>query len=351
MRVAQRTISRNYLRTLNGALSKRAESFERGTTGLKFTTLSENVSDGTRAMHVQEQRYQANQYLDNTNNLLYEMNSVDSNLKSLQSILQTAQEKVLKGMSESGGQDGRDVLAKEISKLKEELLQFANAQFGGKYLFGGTNNSTAPFTVDENTGKLMYNGIEVEGIHKEDGEYFYYPDPNNPDPATRIPIPKDDPIYADIGLGYRYDNNMVADPRTAFEVSFSGLDLIGFGTAAGDKGTQVSGNLYDLLTDIEKSLTPDLKKEELDDQYAQLVKLTDQVGICRTDLGTRMNFLERNADRLKNDIGNLTEKESGLVSSNPADEAIKLKECEYVWMAVLQLGSQILPSSLLDFMR
>ena len=26
MRVAQRTISRNYLRTLNGALSKRAES-------------------------------------------------------------------------------------------------------------------------------------------------------------------------------------------------------------------------------------------------------------------------------------------------------------------------------------
>ena len=142
MRVAQRTISRNYLRTLNGALSKRAESFERGSTGLKFATLSENVSDGTRAMHVQEQRYQATQYLDNTNNLLYEMNSVDSNMESIHSILQTAQEKVLKGMSESMGQDGRDVLAKEISKLKEEILQFANAQYGGKYLFSGTNNST-----------------------------------------------------------------------------------------------------------------------------------------------------------------------------------------------------------------
>lgn len=86
-------------------------------------------------------------------------------------------------------------------------------------------------------------------------------------------------------------------------------------------------------------------------RYTQLVDLTDQVGICRTDLGTRMNFLERNADRLQNDIDNLTEQESGLISSNPADEAIKLKECEYVWMAVLQLGSQILPSSLLDFMQ
>ena len=45
-----------------------------------------------------------------------------------------------------------------------------------------------------------------------------------------------------------------------------------------------------------------------------------------TDLGTRMNFLERNADRFQNDIDNLTEQESGLISSSPTDEAIKLKE-------------------------
>ena len=167
----------------------------------------------------------------------------------------------------------------------------------------------------------------------------------------KVTIPKNDPIYADIGLGYRYDGNMTADPRTAFQVSFSGLELLGFGTATGENGIRVSGNVYDLLTEIENSLTPDLNKEALDDQYTQLVDLTDQVGVCRTDLGNRMNFLERNADRLQNDIDNLTEQESGLISSNPADEAIKLKECEYVWMAVLQLGSQILPSSLLDFMR
>lgn len=348
MRVAQRTISRNYLRTLNNALSKRAESFERGSTGLKFATLSENVSDGTRAMHVQEQRYQANQHLDNVNNLLYEMNSVDSNMGSIHSILQNAQEKVLKGMSDSMGQDGRDVLAKEISKLKEEILQFANAQYGGKYLFSGTNNSTAPFTVDEESGKLMYNGVEVEKIQydKDNGEYFYM-DEND----QKVSIPKNDPIYADIGLGYRYDSNMNADPRTAMEVSVSGLELLGFGTATGEKGTEVSGNVYDLLTQIENSLTAEGSGEAMDDQYDQLVKLTDQVGICRTDLGTRVNFLERNAERLENDIYNLTEQESGLISSNPADEAIKLKECEYVWMAVLQLGSQVLPSSLLDFMQ
>ena len=73
--------------------------------------------------------------------------------------------------------------------------------------------------------------------------------------------------------------------------------------------------------------------------------------MSRTDLGTRMNFLERVQTRLKADIDNMSEMESKLVSSDPAEEAIKMKECEYVWMAVLQLGSQILPSSLLDYMR
>ena len=56
MRVAQRMISRNYMRTLNNTLSKRAQSLERGDSGLKFNKLSDNVSDGSRAMKIQEER-------------------------------------------------------------------------------------------------------------------------------------------------------------------------------------------------------------------------------------------------------------------------------------------------------
>ena len=88
MRVAQRMISRNYMRTLNNTLSKRAQSLERGDSGLKFNKLSDNVSDGSRAMHIQEERYQSTQQLDNVENLYAEMKSVDSNMESIHSILQ-----------------------------------------------------------------------------------------------------------------------------------------------------------------------------------------------------------------------------------------------------------------------
>ncbi len=402
MRVAQRSISRNYMRRLNNSLSKRTESMERGESGLKFSKLSDNVADGSRAMHIQEERYQSTQQLDNTENLLAELKSVDSNMKSIQSVMQTVQERVLKAMSDPISEDGRAVLAKEISNLKDQLLQFANSQFSGKYLFSGTNNSTQPFTVNEETGKFQFNGIDVDSIYRSssDGKYYYgaqipdlskpgdfipnpdnpgvmMPDPNDPtkqipdlsqpgefipDPAGNPPgemmpdpskqVPHSGDVYADIGLGLKITGDVQADPRTAFQISFSGLELLGFGAPIeGGDGRQISSNAYDLLTQIENAITPNYDKEALDDMHKQLVKLTDKVGMNRTDLGTRTNFLEQTKDRLEADIDNMSELESNLVSSDPAEDAIKMKECEYVWLAVLQLGSQILPSSLLDFMR
>ena len=326
---------------------------ERGTSGLKFKKLSDNVADGSRAMHIQEERYQANQQLSNVEDLLDEMNSVDSNMDSIHSILQSIQEKTLEGMSDTYGPENRAVLAQEIAKKKEQILQFANAQFAGKYLFSGTGNSTQPFTVNETTGKLQFNGVEVESIFKgDDGKFYSLTDPNGDpdDPDNWTKVPNSDEIFADIGLGLKISGDMQADPRTAFQVSFSGLEMLGFGEpVTGKNGTQVASNAYDLLTQIEQALTPEFSKAAMDDLHDQLVNLTDQVGMSRTDLGTRMDYLDRTKDRLESDIDNMTKMESNLISSDPADEAIKMKECEYVWMAVLQLGSQILPSSLLEF--
>ena len=118
----------------------------------------------------------------------------------------------------------------------------------------------------------------------------------------------------------------------------------------GDRGTEVAGNIYDLLTQIEGALHPEFDKAALDDMFTQLVNLTDNVGMTRTDLGNRMEYLELTESRLEDDIADMTELETDLISSDPAEEAIKMKECEYVWLAVMQLGSKVLPTSLLDFM-
>lgn len=575
-------ISRNYKRQINSSMSKQSAALERSESGLAFKKLSDNVAAGSRAMHLQEQRYAAEQQLDNVKNLYAELKSIDSNLSSVHSILQTIQERVLTGMSQDWGQDARDVIAKEIAEKREQLLQFANNQYAGHTLFGGTNNSEPPFTVSAD-GKLQFNGINVEDIFKFEGKYYYYErtlndkgetrytidggeywsadgqtftadlgtttrtltvngktytspahdgvfvdengntvftlvdpadpsqgysqvtidgvlytkngnyyyadgdDPTDPQgkvfeslnsngftftevvedpdtPGTMIPkedgqtvvfdtpavedIPdvatfktnaagtgylqfsigketfskgqdgfyynsdrskafgstdggltffevdpenpdlnapidggaeysftlpvmtgSDDPkivpnsgdTFADIGLGLKIrSSDMMADPRTAYQVSFSGLSIMGCAGISydgdfpdpivGANGTIVSGNLYDLLGQIQNALSPNFDKATLDDCFTQLVNLTDQVGMVRTDLGNRMEYLELTETRLDDDITNMTELETDLISSDPAEEAIKMKECEYVWLALMQLGSKVLPASLLDFM-
>ena len=445
-------VSRNYRRQINSSLAKQNATLERSESGLRFSKLSDDVAAGSRAMHIQEERYQTNQQLENVKDLLAEQKSIDSNLSSMHSILQTIQERVLTGMSEDWGDTAREVIAKEIGEKREQLLQFANAQFGGHTLFGGTNNSTPPFTVS-GEGKLLFNGIEVEGIWKDtsDGKYYYnkpvvddklgtqysiagqpavagsffskdgetftdaagavafktngnggydtitvngnqytndgngnYQDNtgatvytstdglNFTDAAgntvsfsaprmetTAEVVPNSGDTFADIGLGLKISGDQRADPRTAYQVSFSGLTIMGnagddnfnLNPIIGANGTQVSGNLYDLLGQIQEALSEPMDKKALDDMYTQLVALTDDVGMVRTDLGNRMEYLQLTQTRLEDDITNMTALETDLISSDPAEEAIKMKECEYVWLALMQLGSKVLPASLLDFMH
>lgn len=605
-------VARNYRKQVNDAMTKQAQSLERSSSGLAFSKLSDNVASGSRAMYIQEQRYAATQQLNNVKDLMAEQKSIDSNLNSIHSILKTIQERMLKGMSEDWGESSRKVIAQEIGEKMEQLLQFANAQYAGHTLFGGTNNSVNPFTVNERTGKLQYNGIDVDQIFKsaKDGKYYYYPgnedpdhpgnyeytitgskngagtiggtdfdeitiygdgdsfhlegganalwyaeidgnkyykingrfidengkefkpnaaqtgfdqvvidgvtyvkdtdpngkgyyyeagvDPSNPrsivgkvfqsddglsftemevglidgtdehlpefevkgikvggtvkvftyptnddmtmeprefklrdgggydqifvegnyfvkcgtdengmllyksldptedtmltsadglkftvlkaDPNSglvegdefvftepqkvvgeRREVPNSGNTYADIGLGLRMVNSN-ADPRTAYQTNFSGLSFMGFaglswdGTTFPDpligekSGLEIPGNIYDLLAKVKDALYPDFNKNALDDYYTQLVNLTDEVGMVRTDLGNRMQYLELTETRLDEDIYNMTTLETDLISSDPAEEAIKMKEVEYVWLALMQLGSKVLPASLLDFM-
>ncbi len=344
MRIAQITITRNYKNSLQSSLTTQAAIINQGSTGLAFQKLSDNVSDGTRAMRIQEERLRAEAQLSTVEAIQLEFNSVDSNMDSIESILQTAAEKVLKAMSEEKGEEGRMALATEIENLKDQILQFANAQFGGKYLFSGQNNAEPPFGEDPVSGKLTFNGIEVDRIYTNNGDYVYM------DGATERPVPDSGDIYMDIGLGLTMQGDE-PDPRTAFEVSFNGLEIFGFGAAETGEhfGTEVSNNVYDLLNQLVESVT-DNDKNEIDDQYTHLVELTDNMRLSRTELGTRMNFLERTEERLTNDINNLEEMETSLISSDPAEQAIDMKMAEYVWLATLQMGSNILPTSLLDFL-
>ena len=341
MRVTDRAVGRNYLKHLNQARYDYEQTTNRISTGKRFTRLSDDVSSGTRVLRTRSDRYKVEKQLDNIQSINEELSSTEANMQSISDLLTKVSSEILtKAINGTNDQKTLNVYANEISNLKKELVQFANAKYGKKYLFGGTNATGAPFSVDDQTGKLKYNGVFVDDI-KKDADGYFYEDAN----GQKHDIPMDEDVYLDIGMGIKMAGTAI-DPQTGYKISYSGIDILGFGTDAEGR----SNNLYNALDDIEKALRAgDTDKVgELNDK---LKEQQDTFSVHLTDMGSKTQYLDTMEERLKNTVDGYTSRIQDLMGTVPGEEETTLMMNDYTLKAVLQLGSKILPTSLMDYLR
>ena len=346
MRVSDRTTARNYLKYLNKAQDSYAKTNQQIASGCRFERLSDDVSSGTRVLRTRMDMFESQKQLDNVKNINDEMSSTETSMMSINDLLSELHStKLVKAMNESTAQSGRDAIASEVKAMRESILQFANLRYGKRYVFGGSNaSSTAPFTAGKD-GRIEYNGIPVDDIQKDTDGFFYMDGA-----GKRQNIPMDDPVYMDIGLGLKMTGKDV-DPNTGFLLSYSGLDILGFGKDAEGK----SNNLYNMMLDIEKTLkeyeTTPGAKDKLGKLDAHLVKETDRFRGNITDIGSKTQMLDNMQTRLESVVDNYQNRITNLMGTDDKEAATQLSMNEYVLKAVLSMGSRILPISLMDFLR
>jgi len=337
MRVSDKTTSRNFLNYLNNAKTNFAKTNERVASGKRFKRISEDVSAGTRVLRVRGDLKKTEEYLDNVKSINEELSVTENALSYVNEKLVQAHTRIVKGLNDPSGASGRGAIANEISAIKKEILQYANTRYNNKFVLGGSASASAPFTIGAD-GKLLYNGIDVDEIKQNNDGSFYYGTPPNP-------IPMDGELYADIGLGLKMTGSNV-QTDTAFKASYSGLEILGFGKD--NDGT--TKNLYNLLSDIESSLRSG-NMESLGKLDAILVDSTDRFGKFVTDIGTKTNFLDSIETRAKSSIDSYKKQINNLMGIDDAEEAANQTLNDYVLKAVLRMGSDILPLSLMDFLN
>ena len=339
MRVSDRSTARNYLKYLNKARSDYAQTSQRITSGNRFTQLSDDISAGSRVLKTRAEMDKAEKQLNNISSIRESMESAEDHLRQINDIITRVNEVVNRAVNGTNTQASRDAYANEIASLKEQVLQIANAKYGDKFLFGGTNAKTAPFEVDKATGQLKYNGIDVDKIQKDiDG---YYIEEN----GQRKDIPMDDDVYLDIGLGIKMAGTAI-DPSTGFKISYSGLDILGIGQGADGK----SNNIFDTISGIEAALrTGDV--DGASELNTKLHKSREKLMENVTDIGARTQYLETMETRLKNTVDGQKERIQNLMGVTPGEEETRLMMNDYALKAVLQMGSRILPISLMDYLR
>ncbi len=349
MRVADRTTSRNFLKYLDTAKTNYAQTNERVASGNRFTRISDDVSAGTRALRIRGDLAKAEEHYNNVKAINEELVSTENAMTSISEIIgKIHSQKVVKALNDPTGDTGRDSLANEVKAMKEEILQFANSKYYNRYVLGGSNASTAPFTVDTDTGKLLYNKVDVDSIQKDDDGYFNMKDVVDPDTGTitsvRTAIPMDGDIYVDIGLGIKMNEHKMID-NTAFRVSYSGLEILSFGEKDG-----VSNNIYNIIDGIERAIRSG-DMETLKTLDTRLVSQTQKFTANLTDIGANTNFLTTIQTRLEDEIDGYQNQVKNVMGIDDAEEATRQTMNDYVLKAVLSMGANIIPATLMDYLR
>lgn len=329
------------MKYLNKARSDYANTNEKISSGNRFERISQDVIAGTKVLRVRTEMCKAETHYSNVKSALEELSSTELAMVSINNILTSAtSEKINAALSEEKGELGREAIANEIKAMRSEILQYANTKYNSRYVFGGSNSSyTAPFSLNPD-GRLLYNGIDVDLIQKNtDGSYFY----EDAGVVTKISLDTD--VYLDIGLGIKLDGNDI-DPNTGFKISYSGLEVLGYGkNAAG-----MSNNIFNILTEIEDNIS-NFDSVKLNERHAHLRKLCDSFRANLTNIGAKTNLLETMENRLKNSLDSYKSRVNTLMGINDAEEAMNQSMNEYVLKAVIQMGAKILPVTLMDFLR
>ncbi|MBI3090173.1 MAG: flagellar hook-associated protein FlgL [Candidatus Tectomicrobia bacterium] len=238
------------------------------------------------------------QYLRNVSHLNAQLRAAEGTLTSASSLIERVRSLAIAQSNSALTSNERTIAANEVQALRDQLLQLANAKFGGNSLFAGRRTDVVPFSLQAD-GTVSYAG--------DDGA-----------------------IELQVG-----DSTRIA------------------GTSPGSRVFQSTRGEVDIFTEIQTLITA-LNSNNVTGIEAQIDRMTEsfeQVEREVSSVGSRMALLEVMEQGL-NDVEltlqtALSETQDVDLTKALSDLASQQSNLE-VSMAV---AAQVLPLSLLDFLR
>lgn len=301
-------LSHNLLRNLEAAQGRMDQLQNQLSSGNRITRPSDDPVGIENALRIKSSISHVEQWKANASEGLAYMDTTDTTLGDMTSMLQRAKELATQGANGTMSEDDRNKIALEIDQIKEQMVQLANTKVGSKYIFGGTANKEpfpngatqwqgsddiVKFQVGSSLSlEISVNGRDLFGVDKGDPT------------ATPTPIPPD---LTKIGMFKALD-----DLSTALKTS----DMDAIQKSIGDLETQA-----------------------------------DNVVNYRAQLGARQNRMDSLYQQLDSTSLNLTQSLSDIMDADIAKTLVDFKSQENVYQAALSVGAKIIQPSLVDFMR
>lgn len=292
MRVTQGMLASDSLRHLSNSYGRLGDLQNQLSTGKKITRPSQDPVVAMKGMFYRSNLREVEQYQRNLSEAYLWMDNSEAGLEQANSALQRVRELVVQGKTGTYSEEDRFAIATEIEQLKQDLMETANTQIAGRYIFNGSNVDNPPVrSVDP---------VDID-MNTED-------------------------YTVEVSAGVSLKTNI--NPENVF-----------------------NEGLFTTLNDLTESLTGDFSVEKMDQILQDLDNRLDILQAERSEMGARYNRLEM----IENRLGKTEIMANKIISDNEDAEMEKvitdLTTQESVHRAALSVGARIIQPTLMDFLR
>ena len=328
--------------------------------GKKITNITEDPIGAVNVVNTNRQIGQIETFTQNVQLAQQELSTLDDLMELAGGYLTRAWDKAVQANNGTYGVSSLEAIKTEIDEISKTMVDLANTEFNGNFIFGGANTKLTPYEMDEN-GNVLYYGTKHD----------------NPDYIRKTEIA--DGVLevidttGDYGCGY-YENYFLASGTgTKY---YPTIDEATGNTIYVDKeGNQYTGDVNDLtekedysgvmgaLRLLSNSLQEVIDAKNAGDSaaettgYQHMFETLDMFSNSHNDIVTEQtkfggvfNRLEMTESTLETNNQNLTSYLSSIQDVDIAKAASDWIQAQYAYQASLQVASSSMGMSLLNYM-
>jgi flagellar hook-associated protein 3 FlgL len=295
-RITTMMVSRNVLADINATAERLDKTRAKASSGKEITRPSDNPYGTARALRLRQSLEGTRQHQRNAEDAIGWQEATEQALSQITEAGHRARELLIKAGSDTATPAAREAIAAELKQIVLGMKDHGNANYAGRYVFGGTQTQTPPYANSDATDTYAGNA----GM-----------------------------IAREIG------------PGISLAINVPGSEVLGSG------GTGLLGVLRDALDHLAAGDGAALRGPDVQALDAAL----DVVMGVRAENGANTNRIESALSRLaqfeESTLGQLSETET----ADFAQVMIDLNSQQAAYQAALKAGANIVQSSLMDFLR
>lgn len=332
MRVTNKMIGNNLAYNIQVNMQKLARTQQELSTGRRVLRPSDDPLVISRLLGVSATLEASNQYVRNIDDGLSYLYAADTALGSAGALLQDAHELAVQGANGTLNEEDMSYIARQVDKMIDNMINLANTDLGGKYIFAGKLNNMPPFTRE---GDDIYYHGDFALIEREIAFGTAYDvAKSGVDRGGAIP-PTDPENYGTFGL------TVTAEPPDP-----PGAPPYSLMKKPGGEYYGVFGALFELRNALDSG-----DSLKVNQALGSVLKETDFLLQERVKVGARTRHFESVKDQMLDQEIRLRQIELDLGSVQMEKVSIDFAQQTLTYQAALGAGAQILQTSLLHFLR